>query len=191
MFGVLLFGASAATAGVLTFGQEEVESLANDRGISLEASRAQLIDERGLDRLTVGLRAAFGDRFGGIWVDNGTITMALTGAPSDSDRRLVKTSAAAASIASVVRVVEHRYSERELVELVGELQRQVDLANQGAGRPIEVEPDVTRGVVVVRRPKPESLTTNRQQEWLEELPKFGSIISVSEGNPPLQLYSAK
>ncbi|MDA0185182.1 S1 family peptidase [Solirubrobacter phytolaccae] len=139
---------------------EEITSLAAAEGISAAEAQEQLVEQRRIPLLAEAARAQLGDEYGGVWVEDGRIKLAVVSAPGAEGRSALpqETSAnvneavAAADLGDDVDVVPAPRSEAGLTALQAELDKRLAVANVGAPITIDAESDVKTGTVRLNVP---------------------------------------
>ena len=155
---------------------EEVTSLAAAEGISAPEAQEQLVEQRRIPLLAEAARAQLGKEYGGVWVEDGRIKLAVVSAPAADGRSALpqQTSAAANKVAETVDLgddvdlVPMPRSEAELTALQAELDQRLAVANVGAPITIDAESDIKTSTVRLNVPP---APTPEQAQFLADAEK--------------------
>lgn len=177
-----VLGGGIATASILNGGEparEEIESFARDAGISESAARSSLAAQGRAPDLASAARRAAPAAFGGLWVQRTRIKIGITADAPNAARTTIRQDAERLGIAAFVDIVEVRQSERHLLAIQRELERDAAAVNRDAETTIDIELDVRRSVVTVDLPSAPLRATSAQVAFVERVrEQHGTTIRV-------------
>lgn len=183
---------STAAAGAGRSGpDEEARSFAADAQIS-ESRAAGLLEDQGrYGAVDAELVRRLGDDFGGLWVEDGTqLVIGVAAAENAEQKAIVRTVVARAGVQEAAEIAWRHTSQRKLLRVQAQLDRQVEPLNARSPHTIDVEPDLPAGRLLLSLP---AQPTPAQSAYAERLrhAELGVDIEVTRRESELRAWSER